>query len=185
MDFIVTRVSNHDELKPQILKYVEEFTSPYDTSTDTISKTDWNTATQRFMNRKYESYLQLLETFINGDLMENVSNTFGGQRQEVLTYWFQQYNKLDTHVWHNHPSCHFSNVYYVEMNEGAPFTEFYDPTTNKTFVVEGLKEGDVLTFPAWYIHRSPPVLDDTRKTVVVFNTNVMTDVKVLSEKLGV
>lgn len=184
MDFIVTKIPNHESLKPEILKYIENYTSPYDTSTDTISKTDWNTITQRFMNRVIEKYIELIKPFIDGELTELYKNTYGGNRVELVNYWFQQYQKDDNHRWHNHPSCHFSNIYYVELPDGAPKTQFYNPKT-KEFIQVEVSEGDVLSFPAYYMHQSPPVTDEVRKTVVVFNTNATIDLpKFLEEVAG-
>jgi len=183
MDFLVNKISNHNELKPKILKYIEEYNSPYDTSGDGISKTDWNSTTQRFMNRVIEKYIEYINPFIDNELTKSYKENFGGSRIELINYWFQQYNKDDKHRWHNHPSCHFSNIYYVELPNGAPKTQFYDPKT-KQFIQVEVEEGDVLTFPAYYLHSSPLVLDNVRKTVVVFNTNITVDMNKFLEELS-
>lgn len=174
MDLTVTKVKQHETLKPLILKYIDEYVSPYETALPTISKTDWNTVTTRYMNRVEEEYLKLIKPVIDGELLESYNSKYFTNRIDVINYWFQQYTENNMHQWHNHPSAQFSNVYFVELPHGAPRTEFFDPVTREV-IAANVKEGDILTFPAHLVHRSPPVVGDKRKTIVAFNTNSMID----------
>ena len=50
-------------------------------------------------------------------------------------------------------------------------TEIYDYTTNKKIPNLYVKEGDLLTFPSIFPHRSTINNTNKRKTIISFNTN--------------
>ena len=60
-------------------------------------------------------------------------------------------------------SDHFSNVYFLECPKGMS-TKFKDFT-------EECEEGDILSFPAFLPHMSPPIKGNNRKTIIAFNTD--------------
>ena len=80
--------------------------------------------------------------------------------------WFQQYIKSDTHPWHVH-SANFTGVYYLQFPEGSSTTQVIDHS-KKTFDIDA-KEGDIIVFPSFFIHRSPPIEHDVVKTIISFN----------------
>ena len=65
--------------------------------------------------------------------------------------------------------CQWTNVYYVDIPEGSPFLEVKDPITKKVSTIE-VEEGDILSLPSFVIHRSPPMQNDVRKTIISFNS---------------
>jgi len=159
-------LENHNELKPKIIKSIEEFSAKSLTnSTDSITRTDWNIPEN--VPRPYFDYIK---PFIENEYMDYV-RYLGGKSAEIHNLWFQQYYKTDTHTTHCHPGSHFSNIYYVELPHKFQRTEFYNPF-EKTFFQFNAEEGDILTFPAYYAHRSPVNNSDDRKTVVVFNSSI-------------
>jgi predicted 2-oxoglutarate/Fe(II)-dependent dioxygenase YbiX len=82
--------------------------------------------------------------------------------------WFQQYVINDKHGWHTHAE-NYTGVYYLEMPEEAPKTELIDQyNINKKITIDA-KEGDIVIFPSFIIHRAPKVQSDTRKTIISFN----------------
>lgn len=86
-----------------------------------------------------------------------------------VNFWFQQYQTGDYHGWHLHPSCLFSNVYYVELSsEGSRTTFLID---GKEISIE-VSEGDIISFPTSLLHCSKPNKNG-RKTVIVANTNAL------------
>ena len=161
----IFKLDTHQEIKPIILESINSFTiKTIKNKQDSISRTDWQI--NKYVPR---TYFKHLDPFIQTTYFEFVKS-MGASKLNINNIWFQQYQINDTHNWHCHPGTHFSNIYYLELPEDAPRTEFKHPfNINKTFSFD-IKEGDVLTFPGWYVHSSPVVKSDTRKTVVVFNT---------------
>jgi hypothetical protein len=98
-------------------------------------------------------------------MIKDMNKKFDGELK-IQNYWFQQYYYNNYHDWHNHPQCHFSSVYYLELPKGTPITEF------KVSQEIEAKEGDIITFPGYLFHRSPPNGLKKRKTVIVFNSSI-------------
>ena len=86
----------------------------------------------------------------------------------IRDIWFQQYNKLDCHNWHIH-SNNYTGVYYVE-NDSTCKTELYDSFTKKKFFINS-KEGDLVFFPSFIVHRSPPKKTNKKKTIISWNVD--------------
>ena len=82
----------------------------------------------------------------------------------IHNIWFQQYEQHDKHDWHTHTESQFTNIYYVELPDGEK-TELFDE------VDIDIKEGDILSFPAYIFHRSKPNISNQRKTVISFNSS--------------
>jgi len=160
---IVSRFQEHNNIKQILLEKISNSDSQsISNSNDKITKTDFYIDEQR----EYKEYL--LPKLANH--MKEVFRDFTIPEFAIGNIWFQQYNISDEHDWHVHPSCHWTNVYFVEL-----------PTVEcKTIVREVLsldtinyqaQEGDIITFPSYFYHKSPKnnVLD--RKTVISFNIN--------------
>ena len=81
--------------------------------------------------------------------------------------WFHRMDKGDYDNWHNHSFCQWVGVYYVDLPEGKQtLLKDYEGNVIKPHV----SEGQLLIFPASYIHKSPEVTK--RKTVINFNFNI-------------
>ena len=81
--------------------------------------------------------------------------------------WFHRMDKGDYDNWHNHSFCQCVGVYYVDLPEGEQtLLQDYEGNVFKPDV----SEGQLLIFPASYIHKSPEVTK--RKTVINFNFNI-------------
>ena len=81
---------------------------------------------------------------------------------------YQSYNK---HDWHIHGLCHFTNVYFLELEDPEIKTEIKD--LYGTVINYSAKEGDILSFPSFLYHRSPTNNSKKRKTVISFNINFL------------
>jgi hypothetical protein len=81
--------------------------------------------------------------------------------------WFHRMDKGDYDNWHNHSYCQWVGVYYVDLPEGEQ-TLLQDYEGNE--FQPDVKEGQLLIFPASYIHKSP--VASARKTVINFNFNI-------------
>ena len=89
-------------------------------------------------------------------------------RFAITSAWFNQYLEGGEHNWHNHPGCQFTNCYYLELPDAEYKTDVIG--ADGKIVEYTVREGDVMTCPAWMKHRSKPNGPE-RKTIIAFNTN--------------
>ena len=94
---------------------------------------------------------------------------------EIPQPWFQQYFEPDTGLgWHAHDSS-IAVIYFVELPNPKDATEFY---------LEGqfdVKEGDVMMWPSYLNHRSPPLSSAGRKTIIATNVNLAVDRSIIGD----
>ena len=108
-----------------------------------------------------------------GNTISDVMLFLGYKKGYVSNIWFQQYENNSTHDWHLH-LANFVGVYYLEFPKGSPKPEFVYPVSRETFSID-VSEGDVIIFNSGLIHRSPPISEGLRKTIVSFNINLDED----------
>ena len=165
LEFFKSSVENHVEIKQSLLdsillmgikEYVDE--------NQKIYNTDWNIPNS--VERKYSFFLK--EAF--RDHFEKFCKVFDYTECSPVNYWFQQYQKGDYHGTHCHGESNFSCVYYVDLTEKNPKTTFVYRDKEYSFDV---KEGDILTFPSYLRHHSPPNQSNEIKTVISMNVNVL------------
>jgi hypothetical protein len=152
-------------MKPLIMSAIASMgTHSMVESTQSISNTDWYLpATHARL------YWPHVLPSIEHQAKEILASLYDQEEtMQVSNYWFQQYKEGDFHGWHIHGACTFSNVYYVDLPDGASKTTFR--IKGKEFEVD-VKEGQILAFPSYYPHCSKP---NTRgvKTSIAFNTYV-------------
>ena len=100
---------------------------------------------------------------------------------EVTESWFNQYiaESGSEHPWHHHaesarkagqknPCINLASIYYVELPDKSLTTILMDPETGKE-IIPDVKEGQILTFGADILHKSPRNFSNKRKTVIPFN----------------
>lgn len=160
-------IKNFDFYKNEILDIIKD--CPHTVTED-------NVKTDHFINLKrnyLDEVLHLIEPYLKS-LKTNLSFEDCLVKFTIDIIWFQQYKSLAAHPWHLHPSCHFSNILFVEKPKDL-HTEFYCPITKKILCMPSLKEGSILTFPGYLLHRSSPNKTDKTKTVIVFNTSTFSE----------
>ena len=158
---------NHNEIKQQVLDSLDHAQtdtlvmrdSYYD---DSVSKLDWSRA-QDFSR----PWVKLLKPHIE-DYLNKLAVALGYQSSIIDEFWFQQYVNGDMHGWHTHGS-NFTGVYYLELDNNSPRTEIIEPSKQNKKIVLDVKEGDIVMFPSYTIHRAPIIKNDIRKTIVSFN----------------
>mgnify|MGYP003640009840 CR=1 FL=1 len=163
-DFIFkTKVKDFKDIKGPILSDIEAM-GTYSMVNDhqKISNTDWHLNSD--YDRSYWNHAIGAVDLHNQSLRE----THEYDRCSVANYWFQQYERGDYHKWHNHSLACFSNVFYIELNNGASKTSFKWQGIIFDMPVE---EGDIISFPAFLAHSSKPN-QGKRKTVISFNSIV-------------
>jgi uncharacterized RmlC-like cupin family protein len=166
---VKTTMENHPTIKNKLLMLFSEADSestqkhsdlnPF----ENVTKLDWSKSTDR--NREWVKYFYpILQDKLNG-----ISTKMGYSRFLIEAIWFQQYEKESYHGWHVHGS-NFTAVYYVEMDKLSAPTELVDPSLNRKIHLD-VKEGDIIFFPSYVIHRGPANMSDKRKTIISFNTS--------------
>jgi len=163
LPFIKQRFQRHDAVKDHLLLLIEQHNTTvteYDTH---ITNSDYFDKDK--MNHPYNLLASPL-------LLEHTRSIFNTDDVIVNEVWFQQYLTNDTHTWHIHNSCHFTNVYFLELPDPAFKTEIREFGSENLFLYEA-EEGDIITLPSCLFHRSPVLKSDERKTVIAFNSSLL------------
>ena len=159
----ITHFKKHSEIKNELMEILDKQSAPpVFNEKNKISRTDWYIDIGQL--REYFSFLY---PYIDEHLQS--IDGFDFDQYKINNYWFQTYKEQDTHDWHFHFSSVWSCIYYVELDDDCPVTEFLNPMTNKVIELPRVKEGDMIIFPAILEHRSPPNKSKTNKTIISFN----------------
>jgi uncharacterized RmlC-like cupin family protein len=165
--FIIGRFEQHNELKDKILTAInnqKEFDHLYEEHDAVdITRCDWHTS--RFDPTR--EWVQILMDPLANHL-QKVTEKLGYVEFKIQELWFQQYAQTSTHGWHVHGS-NWTNVYYLELPEDCPRTQYYIPFDQTTLEEFGVREGDILTFPSFVVHRAPINNSSNRKTIISWN----------------
>jgi hypothetical protein len=168
---IILPLAEHAEIKEELLKLIdaEEAGIPIiQNDTLDITRCDYGASFKpRVWSDFIKPYILAHKTKVSKDL--------GYDGFSIHNIWFQQYKEGSTHGWHIHTKCQWTNVYYVDMPEGAPKTQLVNPWNQTDIITMDVKEGDVLTFPSFVIHRAPANAVIHPKTIVSFNSDVELD----------
>tara|TARA_R110000787_G_C13429912_1_gene445499 strand:- start:1299 stop:1805 length:507 start_codon:yes stop_codon:yes gene_type:complete len=158
--FIKTKINNYKEVNKNLLSLINKMPKrKLKTRYKNMSNSDWDIP--RDFKRDYLDYFyKIIEPY-----MGELAKGFNSKKWTINNCWFQQYKKLDNHEWHTHPQTNFTNVYFVELPSKSIGTEVLN-TKNLN-----LKEGDLLTFPGYFYHRSPVNFTNKRKTIISFNSD--------------
>jgi hypothetical protein len=132
-----------------------------------ISNTDWYI--QEKLPRNYldpllqdlDQALQKLRTNVYSDLPPSAYTA------RLDAYWFQQYGPGDFHNWHIHNTL-YSMIVFMELEGDGASTRFMLNGVERSFPVQ---EGQILVFPGFVPHCSPPNNTGKRKTVIAVNVS--------------
>lgn len=129
---------------------------------DSIKRLDWS------KNLDYgREWIKVVKQKLE-EHFDKCAKTLYYQKCHIKGMWYQQYVKNDSHGWHTH-SENYTGVYYLEFPEGASTTELIDQFNIHKKISIDCKEGDVVIFPSYIIHRSPKIEKNLRKTIISFN----------------
>jgi|TARA_R100001460_G_scaffold14245_1_gene31974 hypothetical protein len=130
---------------------------------DNIHRLDWNDSTN--FNRKW---VKIFKPHLENTLKKLVCK-IGFTDVTLYNIWYQQYHNSGKHGWHTHGS-NFTGVYYLDFNkEIHPKTDILNPSNPKEVISIDANEGDLIAFPAYYIHRGGRNLSHNSKTIISFN----------------
>ena len=158
--YIVSDIQEHKENKDKLLSLIDDAES---SSYQGISKTDWH-----LPKETKRPYLDFFYPMI-APYLTKISGRLQGNKWQIHNGWFQQYDKTESHGWHTHGEVNYANVYFLNLPDESVKTQFYDISDHKISGEVNVKEGQLLTFPAHILHRSPPNISDSVKTIISFN----------------
>jgi len=165
----VNKIADHNKHKSILLDYFSRQSNKF----ESISNTDWNEN-----ENKDREWIHYFKDNVFNQIQNHLLNERLAKEVIIHNIWFQQYKQNDYHGWHTHPLTQFTNIYYVELPDGEK-TELYGE------VDIDIKEGDILSFPAYIFHRSKPNISNQRKTVISFNTSYdILNIDILNSSFG-
>ena len=165
--YTIGKFHAHDKLKSTLLAQINAQEGCIENSkyNQYVSRTDFNLSLDHVARPWVKTLTDDLVLF-----MSQMIDTVNYDEFFIKLIWFQQYNKQGTHNWHVH-SENFAGVYYVDLPEDAPQTEYIDPITGEVHAFD-VKEGDIMCCPAYLKHRSAPNMSDKKKTIIAWNMNI-------------
>jgi len=166
---IIQNLQEHKKIKKTLINLIKKTNADYLENKDhyygdLIHRLDWNNS--RNFSREWVKFLNpFLQKYF-----DKCAKKLGYQKVNTTNIWFQQYNKKGKHGWHIH-SENYTGVYYVQLSNTDGKTELIDPFSKNKKIVINAKEGDVVIFPSYIIHRATEQLNDSEKIIVSFNFN--------------
>ena len=159
--------SYHSEIKEKLLDLInktqsENILNQNEYYGDSINRLDWSKNND--FNREWVKYLQpyLQEQF------NKFASVLNYDKPVIKKLWFQQYVQNDYHGWHIHGD-NYTGVYYLDFPKGSSKTELIDQKDINKKITVNAKEGDIIIFPSFIIHRSPKIKENIKKTIISFN----------------
>jgi len=164
----IHNLKNHSFIKDKLLDIFEKSKkSCFSDNIDQISHTDF----YENIDASKKEYMRIFNANAD-DFYDKFFNFYCLKEVKIINVWFQQYKQKDVHEWHFHAETNISLVYYVELSNFEESTEFFDIENKQTFQLKP-KEGDIIVFPSYVLHRSPPIVSNTRKTIISCNINFL------------
>ena len=156
---LITKIKNSKKINKNLLKLINKMENKFSEIICVVSNSDWSLP--KNYKREYLNYfIEVIKPY-----MDEIALKLYSKDWNIHNFWFQQYLKSDYHHWHTHGASNFTNVYFVEIPDKSLITEIYK---HKKLNIE---EGDLLTFPAYFYHRSPINKLNKRKTIISFNSS--------------
>lgn len=171
--YFIYKLQDHLSIKSELLNLLEHAPGTKSIrSTETIDKSDWqynqnaDSFRKNFLESSSRNYFNVLEPYIN-KVIDEVIPKLNKDPIVVSQGWFHQYKKMNYYFYHWHPGARWGLVYYLELPKDGPKTEFENFFGTSIFAE--VEEGDMLIFPGWLKHRSPPNMSTERKSIIAFN----------------
>jgi len=166
-DFVhIFSVEEHDYWKPKLLEAIEKMKEINNIQLN--EKGYYYDFNIRNVQRTYKQLMDNIVLFYINEIEE----CYGLKCKSIAPYWFQQYLQGSDFGWHQHDH-HWAMVYYIELPETSESTEFLN------FGQFNVKEGDIIFFPTFLVHRSPKIQSNLRKTIISTNLQFVVDRKLI------
>jgi len=164
--FFKYKIPNYKDLKKELIDLI------YKSNFETVDKYGEKVSFSDFeyskdFNRQYVIYIfdKIIE-----DFSKEFCKTNNCKSILIQNIWFQIYKTGDFHSIHTHPMSNFTNIVYIDIPMDKIKTNVY--SLNKDKIDIEIKEGDILTFPAFFPHESPVNDCKDNKIVVSFNSSI-------------
>lgn len=167
LSYFIYTVPDHKLHKKNILKLIEKIkplSKGMEDNSNYINHTDWNLPKET--KREYLDYFyeNIMSTYADWFIKEYKLNKY-----LVNNAWYQQYNKNNFHNYHTHENTNFTNVYFLELPKKEMATEIKN--LDHQIVNLNVKEGQIISFPGFILHRSKIIKNNLTKTIISFNSN--------------
>lgn len=164
--YFVTTINEHLQHKNELLRAIDEIPKLSITELEQkIHKTDY------YISHEYNRrYLNIFYDMVS-PYMQDMCGLLKHQDWEIHNAWFQQYDNNHYHGWHNHPGANWTNVYFLDLPDTGLVTSLFNVINNKLVDTVEIKEGDILTIPAYFLHKSKKNETNERKTIISFNSS--------------
>tara|TARA_R100001086_G_C11724035_1_gene227740 strand:+ start:70 stop:609 length:540 start_codon:yes stop_codon:yes gene_type:complete len=150
----------HSVVQDQLINLLNKAASDFDCHpNDKINYLDWQNSTN--MGREW---VEFVKPFLQKHFLKCIKN-LNLNTVQIKNLWFQKYKKDGVHNWHVH-SNNYTGVYYLKFPKHATQTQLVDK--QKILEIDA-KEGDIVIFPSFVIHRSPKITEDIEKIIISFN----------------
>lgn len=168
--FCISPLENHETLKPRILFEIltQQNASPViDPHDDTnITRCDW----QGHSKDRERPWVKTLMPHLTSHLSK-WTELAGFKSFLIRELWFQQYGIDSGHDWHIH-GCNWTGVYFLDLPDPTLKTQFKDPMNTGIINEFNVKEGDILIFPSFVIHKAPKNNNVRIKTIISWNMDI-------------
>lgn len=178
--YSISKFKYHEQVRDNLLNLISN--SKYSSlnfpkAEVNISKCDWDISND--FNREWFLHVK---DYLFEDMLDIYKN-LGYDGFTLHEIWFQQYLTGAEHGWHTH-SSNFTNVYYLELPDNSAKTRLISPFDQKTVIEVDVKEGDIIVFPSFVIHKGPKNQSLNKKTIISYNTNVTYSDDIYNKHLG-
>jgi hypothetical protein len=169
----ITQIAEHDVVKHKLLYMIEDIIEdePKRSLNPAGYHYDYNFTEED--SNYHPAYKSLLFNTIS-PYLEKYAQSLGMRIRKFSKPWFQQYTTGTGFGWHQH-GLHFAVVYYLELPDPNEATEFLQ------YGKMNVKEGDIIVFPTWMVHRSANIKSDKRKTIFACNVDFEVDREYIKE----
>ncbi len=159
---VISKIKNFEEIKHKILTDLDNRPKHLVRWKNFSYITDFHLA-DRFKNHSYVENLK--ESF---DVhFEKINKEMNYKVVEIGSIWFQQYENNHLHSLHNHSNVTFTNIAYIELSNKSQGTVINFKDIDYQI---DCNEGEIVSFPGFFNHRSSENIFNQRKTVIVVNT---------------
>ena len=156
----LNKFKQHGSIKNKLLKLINKTIVDKECDPrDKIDALDWDNSVN--IEREWVKFIlpDLKKHFIDCIKHIHLKNVC------IRNIWFQKYSKEGVHNWHVH-SNNYTGVYYLKFPKGSSKTELID---REKIIPIDAKEGDIIIFPSFIIHRSSKMKENVKKMIVSFN----------------
>lgn len=169
VDFFKFKVNNFELHKKNLIDLIlklpkNSITMEPDKST--ISNTDFN-----LIKEIKNGYILYFINNIFRDYVKFLCNKLNCKKIELDNIWFQIYEQGDSHGYHIHPGCNFTNIFFLSLPNKNIKTQIKLPNGDE--LKNEASEGEIISFPAYYHHKSPKNEYEEPKIIIAFNTNIV------------